>query len=104
MICAIFLRTNEAFSAPSSLILYCYPQNDLGAVYRPESTTIKLWAPTAKTVSVEIFDDATTTAFSLAPMVSDSNGIWSVARPIPAFLIPIILSKLCSELFFKRGP
>ncbi|MGA2869051.1 MAG: hypothetical protein ABSF34_07815, partial [Verrucomicrobiota bacterium] len=75
------LGMGEAFSVPAGLMLYRYPQNDLGAVYRPEATTLKLWAPTAKTVNVELFEDANTTAFSLTPMVSDSNGIWSVTLP-----------------------
>jgi pullulanase len=72
------LATKAAFGTPESLLPYRYPQNDLGAVYRPEATTMKLWAPTAKTVSVAIFEDATSTAFSLTPMTCNSHGIWSV--------------------------
>jgi pullulanase len=75
------LGMGEASGVPAGLMLYRYPQNDLGAVYRPEATTLKLWAPIAKTVNVELFEDANTTAFSLTPMVSDSNGIWSVTLP-----------------------
>jgi pullulanase len=63
----------------SSLYSYLYPQDDLGAVYSPQATTIKLWAPTATTVGIELFDDATNQSFSSRPMTCDSNGIWSAA-------------------------
>ena len=58
---------------------YLYPRDDLGAVYHPQATTIKLWAPTAMAVGIELFDDATNQSFSSRPMVCDSNGIWSAA-------------------------
>lgn len=60
---------------------YLYPGNDLGAVYTPQATTIKLWAPTAKTVSIELFADPTNAAASAIPMSVDSNGIWSATLP-----------------------
>jgi pullulanase len=72
------LRTNEAFSAPPDLMSYRYLKNDLGAVYSAQATTLKLWAPTAKAVSVVMYADATTTEFSSAPMTCDELGIWSV--------------------------
>lgn len=78
---ATVLSAEEALSAPSSIMTYRYPKSDLGAVYRLEATTLKLWAPTAKTVSVELFDNATSAAFTLTPMTSDANGIWSVTLP-----------------------
>lgn len=56
---------------------YLYPKDDLGAAYAPQATTIKLWAPTAKAVSIALFEDAATSACSLIPMVRDENGIWS---------------------------
>ena len=58
---------------------YRYPQDDLGVVYNPQATTLKLWAPTAAKVSVELFEDAIRRpAISLTPMTCDTNGIWSV--------------------------
>ena len=56
---------------------YLYAKDDLGAVYSPQATTIKLWAPTAKAVNIALFADATNTAFSLVPMSCDNGGIWS---------------------------
>jgi len=75
------LAADEVPSPPSvksSRIEYRYPHDDLGAVYRPGSTTMKLWAPTATNVGLALFDDATTASFSSTPMTCDSNGIWSV--------------------------
>ncbi|MCH5304761.1 MAG: hypothetical protein J1E41_07855, partial [Ruminococcus sp.] len=34
---------------------YGYNENDLGATYSPESTTFKVWAPTATEISVNLF-------------------------------------------------
>ena len=56
---------------------YLYPGNDLGAVYSPQGTSIKLWAPTAKSVSILIFADATNRKFSSIPMLRDPDGVWS---------------------------
>ena len=73
-----------AFSSPSvksNFLTYRYPQNDLGAVYNPVATTIKLWSPTAKNVWVKLFAEATSSAFSTNPMICDPDGIWSVTLP-----------------------
>ena len=64
---------------PVKLEEYLYPKDDLGAVYSPKRTTIKLWAPTAKGVSVILFNDATETASSTIPMLRDKDGVWSAA-------------------------
>jgi pullulanase len=56
---------------------YCYPDDDLGAVYSPEATSVKVWAPTARQVRLLLFDDATNAAAQAIPMSRDSEGIWS---------------------------
>ncbi|MGA9778640.1 MAG: type I pullulanase [Verrucomicrobiia bacterium] len=56
---------------------YVYTNDDLGAVYHPEATSVKLWAPTAQQVRLLLFDDATKVVFQAIPMSHDSNGIWS---------------------------
>ncbi|HEV2435117.1 MAG TPA: type I pullulanase [Verrucomicrobiae bacterium] len=56
---------------------YVYTNDDLGAVYHPEATSVKLWAPTAKQVRLLLFQDATNESFQTIPMSRDSNGIWS---------------------------
>ena len=81
--CLIFtmvLTANKVFGMPqinSDLLTYCYPQDDLGAAYNAQATTIKLWAPTARSVSVALFDSAVSVPFSLTPMIADRDGIWS---------------------------
>src|SRR5690348_3041788 len=57
---------------------YCYTNDDLGAVYRPEMTSVKLWAPGAKQVRLLLFEDATHEAFQVIPLSRDPDGIWSV--------------------------
>ncbi len=65
----------------SDLLTYCYPQDDLGAACSAQATTIKLWAPTARSVSVALFDSAASVPFSLTPMTTDRAGIWSTTIP-----------------------
>lgn len=56
---------------------YAYPHDDLGVTYSPQQSSFKLWAPTAKTVSIILFDNATTEISRSIPMLSDADGIWS---------------------------
>ena len=75
------LTADDAFHLPlakSNLMTYRYPKDDLGAVYRPQATTMKLWTPMAASVSVALFEDATNPSVSLTPMTCDSKGLWSV--------------------------
>ena len=67
--------------ASGSFDQYQYAKDDLGAVYSPRATTIKLWAPTAKAVTVALFADATNTAFSMIPMSREADGIWAAMLP-----------------------
>jgi pullulanase len=78
---AMNLTADNVFHMPlakSDLMAYRYPKDDLGAVYNSQATTMKLWAPTATNVGVQLFEDATSPFISLTPMTCDSNGIWSV--------------------------
>lgn len=56
---------------------YVYRGDDLGAVYTAQATTVKLWAPTARSVTIWLFADATNRDSSSIPMSRDSDGIWS---------------------------
>ncbi len=62
-----------------SLDEYAYPGDDLGAVYDPLATTIKVWAPTARKVSVILFPDSATQDSTSIPMSRDKEGIWSAS-------------------------
>ena len=56
---------------------FVYTNDDLGAVYHPEATSVKLWAPTAKQVRLLLFNDVTNESFQAIPLSRDPNGIWS---------------------------
>jgi pullulanase len=56
---------------------FCYAQNDLGAAYSPQSTTLKLWAPTATRVEAALYANARTEVCSLIPLARTDGGIWS---------------------------
>ena len=51
----------------------------LGLTWRHDVPTLALWAPTAKSVSVQIFSDAQAAASTTVPLHRDGNGVWSVA-------------------------
>ena len=74
-------ETPNAPSVNSNLFTYQYPQGDLGAVFTPQATTLKLWAPTAAQVAVALFADAHGATFSSIPMMHDPDGLWSVTIP-----------------------
>lgn len=59
--------------------LYTYT-GDLGVVYSGAAPSLHLWAPTAQTVTLHLFDDALATTTSITyPMAYDAdNGVWSV--------------------------
>jgi pullulanase len=80
LILASGLTSGKAVGASqdkSSLYMYRYPKDDLGAVYSSQATTMKLWAPTARSVSIALFNNATSPSFATIPMTRDSDGIWS---------------------------
>jgi pullulanase len=53
--------------------------DDLGAIYTPQETIIKLWAPAAKDVQVLLFDDAANESSRVIPMARDRHGVWSAS-------------------------
>ncbi len=59
--------------------LYSYG-GDLGLTYDSGAPTVRLWAPTARSVTLRRFDDATTATYASHPMTLDAaSGVWSVA-------------------------
>ncbi len=64
--------------------LYTY-NGPLGVVYTGAVPTLRVWAPTAKTVTVHVFADSQTTAATAVPMTLDAaTGVWS-ATGTPAW-------------------
>ncbi len=68
-------------SATPDLNTYVYPKDDLGVTYQPQQSAFKLWAPTAKTVSVILFDDERSESSKHVTMQRDADGIWSASIP-----------------------
>jgi pullulanase len=57
--------------------LYTY-DGALGLVWNAGVPTVKLWAPTARSVTLRLFDDSTTATYTSHPMTS-ANGVWTVS-------------------------
>ena len=57
---------------------YTYTSNDLGVTYTKASTKLRVWAPTAKAVSVVTYKeaDAPSSSGSLIKMTYDTKGTW----------------------------
>lgn len=69
---------SDAFDAK-----YYYGGDDLGATYTQAQTQIKLWAPTAKTVVLNLYnslDNASPATKTLA-MIRGDKGVWSATVP-----------------------
>ena len=45
----------EAYSTPAFEEQYTYHGTDLGAIWTPEKTAFRLWAPTAEDVTINIY-------------------------------------------------
>ena len=61
---------------------FTYTGDDLGQTYTKESTTLRVWAPTANAVSVRLYADGDVKAQPMhdeeIPMTADVNGTWVV--------------------------
>lgn len=77
-------KTTDYQAYAASLDKTTYSGSDLGATYKKDGTTFKVWSPNAKSVKVNIFEhgsDNEGDAGSIAtkPMTLDSKtGVWSV--------------------------
>ena len=70
----------DFYSSPEFEADYTYTGNDLGATYTAEKTTLRLWAPTAVSVNVNLFTNGDPAVQELPveqlPMTQDVNGTW----------------------------
>ena len=58
---------------------FTYTGDDLGAVWTPDKTTFRVWAPTATDVTVNLYrsgTDGTDDKIEELPMTADVNGTW----------------------------
>lgn len=61
--------------------LYVYDGDDLGAVYTPEQTRFRLWAPTASEAKVILYETEDGTPVNELPMKRDVQGTWTLTVP-----------------------
>ena len=70
----------DFYSSPEFEAEYTYTGDDLGATYTSESTKLRVWAPTAVEVNVNLYTDGDIKAqevpVSVEPMTKDVNGTW----------------------------
>lgn len=73
------VRMPSIFSAESFEAEYTYTGNDLGALWTPEKTTFRVWAPLAEEVYVNLYESGTPDTEDLIEsraMTEDVNGTW----------------------------
>ena len=62
---------------------YTYTGDDLGAVWTADSTTFRVWAPTAESVTLRLFESGKSYVDDLTEeieMTPDANGTWVAAK------------------------
>lgn len=68
----------EVFSTSDFESQFTYTGNDLGANWTKESTTFKVWSPTATKVVLNLYENGTDgDAYSKVEMVKGDAGVWS---------------------------
>ncbi|GHU96399.1 hypothetical protein FACS1894208_10920 [Clostridia bacterium] len=75
------MRPAHVYSGSSFSSLYTYTGDDLGVVYTPETTQFRLWAPTAATANVLLYDmgqPMEDESPRSVPMLRDAKGTWVV--------------------------
>ena len=62
---------------------FTYTGNDLGATWTKDATFFRLWAPTAKSVCVNLYacgTEGTSDLLESIPMVYDRQGTWTAQK------------------------
>ena len=70
---------SDLYSSKEFESKYTYAGKDLGAVWSPEKTVFRLWAPTAQEVTINLYRSGTADAddlLSQVPMTADECGTW----------------------------
>ncbi|NCV76728.1 MAG: type I pullulanase, partial [Actinobacteria bacterium] len=69
------------YDSPAFTEKYTYTGNDLGASYSKEKTSFRVWAPTAKSVTLLTYSSAQSNSSISYPMKSDLKGTWVAELP-----------------------
>lgn len=70
---------SHVYSSPEFEAAYTYPGTDLGALWTPEQTTFRLWAPTADAAAVCLYKSGNPDEADLIetlPLLPSENGTW----------------------------
>lgn len=72
------IEFGKLYDSAEFVAKYTYTGNDLGVTYTKASTKLRVWAPTAKAVSVVTYKeaDAPSSSGSLLKMTYDTKGTW----------------------------
>lgn len=78
------LQWKALFESEAFLQEYLYEEDDLGAVYAPEQTDFKVWAPTAQRVELRLFSSGSRQEnecriLRQVPMARGEKGVWKAA-------------------------
>ena len=74
---------SEMYSTPDFEAIFTYHGNDLGAVWSKDKTSFRLWAPTAKAVSLRLYRGGNVACHDIIteiPMTRDVCGTWFVCK------------------------
>lgn len=74
----------EVYSTPQFEAEYTYSGSDLGAIWTPEKTLFRLWAPTAQEVTINLYptgDPNSQAILRQIPMQRDVCGTWVAQGP-----------------------
>lgn len=66
----------RVLDSPAFAKLFTYTGSDLGAAYTPQATTFRVWAPTAKAVSVKLYETSQGNQGKVYAMKKDVQGTW----------------------------
>jgi pullulanase len=72
------IELTKLYDSPEFAAKYTYTGNDLGVTYTKTSTKLRVWAPTAKAVSVVTYKefDSPSSSGTLIKMTYDTKGTW----------------------------
>ena len=72
------IELTKLYDSPEFAAKYTYTGNDLGVTYTKASTKLRVWAPTAKAVSVVTYKefDSPSSSGTLIKMTYDTKGTW----------------------------
>ena len=77
------VKIPSVYSTPEFEAEYTYTGEDLGAVWSKESTSFRVWAPTAESVSVKLYESGNSAGRDVIDeieMKPDVNGTWTAKK------------------------